>query len=270
MNTFIQGDNFIGLADYTYSPKIKVGDDYDNLSNTLDVSLLKDGDIIYTHVMYANSLFKEITGINKKVTVITHNGDNHMADVSKMPNCVVKWYSQNVAVKHPRLESIPIGLNNNRWLGKIPKIKMIEAKLKTPKMMKNLVYMCHDIKTNVSERLKLYNMFETKSWVTADRQANFDEYLNNIYNHKFMICPEGNGIDTHRTWECLYMRTIPIEKRNINNQFYTDLPISFVNDWEEVDIVFLAHEYSRILQGEWNMEKLYFEYWKNKIQNGQI
>jgi hypothetical protein len=61
------------------------------------------------------------------------------------------------------------------------------------------------------------------------------------------------------------MGTIPIEKKNINNQFYTDLPILFVNDWEEVTESLLQDEYERIIHMEWNFEMLNFSYWKDKI-----
>jgi hypothetical protein len=95
----------------------------------------------------------------------------------------------------------------------------------------------------------------------------FDDYLDNIYNHKFILCPEGNGTDTHRTWECLYMGTIPIEKRNINNSFYTDLPICFVDDWSEITESFLNKEYDRISNTKYDMSKIDFNYWKQRIIN---
>ena len=62
------------------------------------------------------------------------------------------------------------------------------------------------------------------------------------------------------------MGCIPIEKRNLNNRFYADLPICFVNDWEEVTEEFLVRELIRIRSTEWNMEKLTFTYWKNLIE----
>jgi hypothetical protein len=92
-------------------------------------------------------------------------------------------------------------------------------------------------------------------------------YLDDIYNHKFVLCPEGNGTDTHRIWECLYLNTIPIEKRNINNSFYEDLPICFVDDWEEITEDFLNREYERITNTEYDMSKIDFKYWKQKIFN---
>ena len=136
----------------------------------------------------------------------------------------------------------------------------------------NLVYLNHNVSTNPDKRIKPYKLLESKVWVTAAYGRNpykFDDYIQNIYNHKFSISPEGNGIDTVRTWECLYMGTIPIEKRNINNQFYTDLPICFVDSWEQVTEDFLQAEYERIKAATWNMDKLKFSYWANKIKNNE-
>ena len=74
-------------------------------------------------------------------------------------------------------------------------------------------------------------------------------------------------MDSHRKWECLYMGTIPIDKRNIDNQFYQDLPICLVDKWEDITEDFLLGEYERIQSADWNMDMLNFEYWKNKILN---
>ena len=81
------------------------------------------------------------------------------------------------------------------------------------------------------------------------------------------MCPNGNGVDTHRLWETLYLKSIPIVKHSINADFYFDLPIVFVNDWKEITKDFLINEYDRIASANWNLEKLNFDYWKNKILN---
>jgi hypothetical protein len=85
----------------------------------------------------------------------------------------------------------------------------------------------------------------------------------------FVLSPEGNGIDTHRLWEALVIGTIPIEKRNINNSFYSDLPICFVNKWSDITLDFLEKEYIRIKSTNYDLNKLTFSYWKDKI-NGTI
>ena len=38
--------------------------------------------------------------------------------------------------------------------------------------------------------------------------------FNLFQNFTFIYSPEGTGIDCHRTWEALYLNTIPIMKRN--------------------------------------------------------
>ena len=129
--------------------------------------------------------------------------------------------------------------------------------------------MNHNIRTNPSERQVLYDMFERERWVDSQRLVNgadFGSYINNIYNHKFVLCPPGNGIDTHRIWECLYMGTVPIVKWCPNWVFYDDLPILVVNDWEEVTEKFLSGAWDEIQKITWNRDKLNFEYWKNKIR----
>jgi hypothetical protein len=274
---WIQGNQFKSLAKWHYAPaRIYTGNkyrddinnlpfgDYRYLKNTLDAHILQDGDIIYTHGFYADQLFEK--AIDKKYILITHNADNNIT--FPPPDNVIRWFAQNVNIYHPRLGSIPIGIENDFWL-KDKKGAMI-AKLREPKKFKSMVYINHNIKTNPTERQKPYDVLTGKKWVTVNHGSNgqgFETYLDNIYNHPFVVCPEGNGIDTHRAWECLYMNTIPIQKRNINNQYYTDLPILFIDDWEEITQRFLYDSYMRITDSKWNTEKLTFEYWQNEIIN---
>ena len=282
---WIQGERFMDLADYTYSPKVKECDDYDNLPNTVDWTKLENNIVIYTHIAYAKQLLDIMSAFDKKFVLITHSCDRSIdkgkiiktingkvVGVSNylLPDNLVKWFSKNVNVIDPRIESIPIGLENSRWYASVKKMDKMLSKLGEPRKIKNQVYLNVNVSTNPLKRSMLYPLFKGKPWVTIEEGRNgqnFIKYLDNIYNHNFVICPEGNGIDTHRTWETLYMGSIPIEKRNINNQFYTDLPICFVDQWEEVTESFLIKEYTRIKEGVWNMEKLGFDYWKDKIHS---
>lgn len=265
---WITGEDFQNLGEFTYAPKIKAVGDYNNLPNTLNINLLKEGSIVYTHTVYAKYLLDIIQNQDKRVIIITHNYDWNINNTYIFPDNVIKWFAQNVNVINSKIESIPIGLENRWWFIEIQKKEKMLNKLNSPKILRNLVYVNYNIKNNLAKRIVPYELLKNKSYATIKYGLNgqmFDEYLEDIYDHKFVICPEGNGIDTHRTWECLYMNTIPIEKRNINNQFYTDLPICFVDDWEEINETFLENEYVRIKNIEWNLDKLDFNYWKNKI-----
>jgi hypothetical protein len=264
---FIVGDKFRDIADWRFAPEAKNGEDYDNLQNTLDIDKLKDNDIIYTHTFYVKELFKVIEKVDKKLILITHNSDQNIDDSFMVPDNVVKWYAQNVNVRNPKIISIPIGLENDRWKPELHKKEKMIQKYSEKMRMKNLVYMNHNIDTNRSVRLPAYEAFKDKPWVTTIMRANgdvFDEYLDNMYNHKYMICPAGNGMDTHRTWECLYMGTIPIEIRNINNSFHEYMPILLVDSWEEITEKMLTDKWPDLFCIR-DREKLNFEYWKNMI-----
>jgi hypothetical protein len=266
MERFITGNKFKSLANYTFAPPVKRGDDYYYLPNTYDPFKIKEGDIVYTDTGYVNEFFKQI--IDKKIFLITHNGDTNI-DFAPHPS-IIKWFTTNVNIVHPLIESIPIGLENDLWFPEVHKKEKMIAKLNEPRTFRNLVYMNHNCATNPMVRNRLYQIYEGEQWVTSVRGSNranlFDDYLDNIYNHKFVICPEGNGIDTHRTWEALYLGTIPIERKNLNNRFYDNLPICFVNEWEDLTEEFLEREYRRIKSDKWNIAKITFEYWKNKIR----
>ncbi len=285
---WVQGDKFKGIVDFTYSPDEKLPDDYDKLENTFDLTLLKDRNIVYTHIGYVMQLFEVIKNIDKKFVIVTHscdcsiegyglrrpngNGNTEYVLFFSIPDNVVKWYSKNVNSMDPRLESLPTGLENDRWFQNVDKKGKMLAKLKHTREVRKLVYLNVAKGTNLKVRPLLYTLFENKQWVSSEHGYNgfkFDEYLHNIYHHKFVFCPGGNGMDSHRKWECLYMGSIPIDTHSIDNRFYQDLPICFVDNWEDVTEDFLSSEYERIKSITWNMEKLTFEYWKNKILSTQ-
>jgi hypothetical protein len=269
---FIVGEKFYDVADFIFSSDIieDRNEDYNKQINTFDISKLKELNIVYLHTMYKNQFFDIIRRLDNKFIVITHNSDINITSTKNLPENVIKWYSQNVNCKDDRLASLPIGLENSKWFTDIQKQKKILDKLKTEKSIKNLVYMNHNINTNLQERVQPYKLLHGKSFVTTEfgsNGQNYEKYIDNIYNHKFVICPEGNGIDTHRKWETLYLNSIPIEKKSINNSFYRDLPICFVNDWDEISEYYLNEEYNRIIKSAWNLDKLDMTYWKNKIKN---
>lgn len=274
---YIQGERFIEIARFKFAPaRGKYDDssrnlinnipssDYRYTVNTLDFRALRDNDLIYTPTFYVDQFFEKIEKLDIKVRLITHNADTNITFLP--PDNVTKWYAQNVNIKDDRIVSIPIGLENSRWYPE-KKIKM-QGIMRNRKRYKNMLYVNHNVSTNPEKRAALYEMFEGVPYATVERGMNgqsIDHYLHMIYNHPFVVCPEGNGIDTHRTWECLYLNTIPIEKRNINNQFYTDLPILFVDDWSEITEKFLYDSYMQMSEKTWNIGKLKFSYWKKLI-----
>ncbi len=271
MIDWIQGQRFIEIADSTYSPERKHIDDYDNLPNTFNpynTYRLKDVNLVYTHTFYVKELLAVIKNIKREFVIITHNSDLNVTSEYNIPLNVRKWFTTNVATSDGRLESIPIGLENDRWYPDLNKKKKMLIKLQGQRGYKNLVYMNHNIRTNLAERTKPYEQLLHKHYVTTRMGSNgqdFDDYLDNLYSHFFVVCPQGNGMDTHRLWETLYMGAIPIVKADLNNKFYEHFPILYVNDWDEINAGMLWEAHNLLWGIRWREDKLQFSYWKNKI-----
>ena len=267
---FIVGEKFYSVADFIYSNDFL--EDFNKLISTFDSNKLNELNIVYFHTMYKEHFFNVIKDLKQKFILVSHNSDHNVNTVENLPDNVIKWFSQNVNCKSDKLESLPIGLENSRWFPHLQKKQRILNKVNEKKNYRNLIYVNHNIGTNVNQRQEVYMLLQNKPWATLKYGFNgqdYGSYIDEIYNHKFVVCPEGNGIDTHRKWETLYLNSIPIEKRSINNSFYTDLPICFVDNWNELTEDFLNSEYDRITNTTWNMDKLNMSYWTQKIKNSR-
>jgi len=86
-------------------------------------------------------------------------------------------------------------------------------------------------------------------------------------NFAFVLCPHGNGLDCHRTWEALCLGCIPIVKTSNLDELYTNLPVLIVNDWGDVSSKLLENILLDFSQKTFHYEKLELKYWVNRIQN---
>ncbi len=78
--------------------------------------------------------------------------------------------------------------------------------------------------------------------------------------YKFVVCPRGCGVDTHRLWEALYIGCVPIV---IKHRIYRDytLPIIQVNHFAEVTV----NRLKTMLQSQLDYTMMDMKYWDTKI-----
>ena len=50
----------------------------------------------------------------------------------------------------------------------------------------------------------------------------------------FVPCPRGNGLDTHRIWEALYLGAIPVVLNSDRFAALEGWPILFIEEWKEI------------------------------------
>jgi hypothetical protein len=197
--------------------------------------------------------------------LITHNGDQGINgshhEILNDPN-LIRWFGQNVEINHPKLESIPIGLAN----GEIERNEKLYLDIIEKETVKSQMLYCNNtIWSHVGERAKCQQSIERYGLKNSER-VSIDVYLENIKSSYFVLAPDGNGVDTHKLWECLYLKAIPIVTKSINANFYADLPILFIDDWDDFNPNALSVELYNTIIKKHDPEKLDFEYYKQKIQ----
>ena len=152
---------------------------------------------------------------------------------------------------------MPIGLARHIWPH--GKLEIMYHHMNSISNKDKFIYFNFNIGTNKEKRQDCFNTIRNKG-ISWSNGTNFNSYLNNLKRHKFAICPEGNGIDCHRMWECLYLRVIPICKRNILIERFSQLfPILILDVWNDLNINNINYEYF-----SWhNYDKLDFNYWSS-------
>lgn len=221
---------------------------------------------------------------NHKTNVfITHNSDYHITEeVVKNGPKFNYWFAQNKDVKNDKIISIPIGLENTKLRkslksnnslyssevnGALQKSLLID-KINSYDIKKNkLVYLNFNVNTYPIERQHVMNMFKNESWVTHTSNLLIEQFYFDFAQHKFIFSPRGNGVDCHRTWEALYLGVIPIVKKSIHMNEFSDLPILFVDNWSDVNEKMLHNFYEQVNYKSYNLDKLKVSYWKNIIKN---
>lgn len=248
----ITGEKFKGLAKHVYKY-------YDEKNEVVDWS----NQPIYADTDAANDLLEQNACSDTPTTFIFHNSDvgfkNNLHEFETV-------FTQNLAVPPSfQLHAIPIGLENNRWF---PELKKKEKLLSVQGPAIRLAYLNCNANTNRAEREPLYELFKDADFVTLKHCLNgvgFDQYISDLTDHHFVISPEGNGLDCHRTWEALYAGRIPIIKRNHHTYMYEDLPVLIVDDWKEINKELLLRTLSDFRHRKFELCKLYFHYWEEKI-----
>jgi hypothetical protein len=189
-------------------------------------------------------------------TVVTGMSDYSVTEemYQALKHAVDTWYTTNKQTHNVR--GFPLGVCE------LTPLRPLWKAMNMPKEPHNLVYMNFTMSTNPVERQHVWDMFKDKPWVTAGTPLPQEDFYKELRNHRFCLCPSGNGIDTHRVWESIYVGTIPIVKHNLVHSDWMDLPILFVNDWSEVTPEFLES----VDMSDRNVEKAKLSYWIRLIK----
>jgi hypothetical protein len=236
----ISGDGILGLVDSVitdtgtfnyhkraenYSNQLIVVNDWNNIKIKkiqgciMEIGNRKDGHCIslfvYTHHLHKFARFVlDYLPTQFRYTLYTHNSD-HPFDYDKSVTykilsspLIKKVYAQNLNIIHEKCSLLPIGLANSMFAhGNIKRLYETMSEVykykKTKNVYINMNAATFPYRTAVMEQAVYlgYEISENKE---------FSEYLKDLAQHKYCLIVRGNGLDTHRFWEALYLGVIPV------------------------------------------------------------
>ena len=94
------------------------------------------------------------------------------------------------------------------------------------------------------------------------------DYYISLPQYKFVISPEGNGIDCHRHYEALMAGCIPIMEYNEEiSQKYKGCPILFTKDYSEITIDYLNQYYESVINEVFDFSCLFLSTYSEDLRN---
>jgi len=94
-----------------------------------------------------------------------------------------------------------------------------------------------------------------------------ENYFKSLANSKFVISPEGNGIDCHRTYEALLAGCIPICEENPSiREKYHGLPVLYTKDFSDLAQTTLEMRWKEMLDKEYDFSRLFISSYPKEIQ----
>lgn len=275
MTDIISGERFQELCDaycgfpedFCYNPRIQYQTSKHKNIHTI-TSEWDNPPIIFCYSHRLHDFSSKLDFFKNKFTLLTHNSDENITEQYQLlldHDKIIKMYSQNIMTNHPKLHLLPIGLANSMWPhGNCNTIiNIINKKKKKEKE----VYFFFNIGTNVIKRMECKIALEKKGLVFGSN-IDHQSYLEYLAEHKFVICPDGNGIDSHRIWESFYLGVIPILLRNdFTTQLEKLYPCVVLDSWDDFEqsIYSKYEEFSKQLEIIKNT--LNFSYYASHILN---
>ena len=185
-----------------------------------------------------------------------------------LPKSVKACFLQNSFISDgKRIFTLPIGLENIR-LGTngIPRLfdLDIDWESKVNRLLIGPFGLTHDDRKNLRE-LATEEMASVDFGVKRLAPKSLAK-VNSSYRK--IAAVRGNGVDTHRLWEILYLGSIPVVKSDSWSLSLKELnlPLEYVDDWSKTEI-------DKVAQGDYVQPKkpselgsLWWPYWKARIE----
>ena len=194
--------------------------------------------------------------------------------------CLVKWFSQNKDVEHLKLQTLPIGINlYNLWTDPLQwgggfilpamqelELKTIAENAPTLSERKPEIFCNWQFSLDRADRRHCLEVIDKSVCHFQSQPTPVTQTWALQSQYQFVLSPHGAGLDCFRTWEALILGCIPIVKKAKMNDVFSDLPVIEVEDWRQLNTLFLVDARSALEKKTFHLEKLTMRYWRNQLR----
>jgi hypothetical protein len=261
---YISGDGFRSIAQHVF----------DRTSRTLSGVEVKEGDIVFVGDSLIEQFIEKVhPHITCQYTLITHIGDAKITKAlfDQVESKLIKWYGINLEYTHPKIVPIPLGIENKHYYVNGITAIFNYVRKKHPEK-KNKIFYGFTVAANPAERgAALKNIQANSNGETLMLWRGFFFYLLILNTYKLVLSPPGSSEEGHRTWDTMYIGSVPIVKSSYTTEYFkkNGVPLITVQDWSELQkfgAAFIQAEYEKtVVSG--NQATLALDYWVQKIKN---
>ena len=205
----------------------------------------RGGDWVFVNGDFLDQFLSIRLATSKKFNLIIHNADAPFdeARLRRTLPRALRIYAINTTVQHPQLTTIPIGFPDSG----LKHLSGIRPSTDRPIE----IYSNFSAGTNVVARAECLKAFEGDPRVVRKDPIgrSQSEYYEDMCHSKFVLCPAGTGIDTHRIYEALACGATPVVLHSPLDHLYEKLPICILNSW--TDPMFTVEKRLMLTTKEW-------------------
>lgn len=249
-------------------------------------------DIVFCKTDYILQDFEQISKLNRDITFITGNSDYGITDdiVKISPPNIKVWYAQNALSNHKKIQPLPIGIENkepsvrlNHGVGYFDRVSQKEKIFNTLNTLspfkstepKKFMYSNFVVRNNPTHRSIAKEISIKEDYIDWEQpDLSLEQLFLRFLEYKMVLCPVGNGIDTHRLWEVLYCNRIPVTIKVGDFKLYNlyeQLPIVILDSYSELmKPERIEEKYQQVINKKYDTQILETTYWENKIRNTKL
>jgi hypothetical protein len=221
-----------------------------------------DNDWWFCKADYLEYFFRELAPRDEFV-LFSHNSDRAIGRRFARElrrRRLVAWFAQNAVLRHPKLRALPIGIANPRWPhGDQAVFNRVQSEARAKLRLFDASFA---LATNPGER----GAAVEGTGITPTPSRPFPDYLAGLAESYFCISPSGNGVDSHRTWEALYLGAIPIVTRSVLTEHHVDIPMVVLDDWSAFRTIDFSSDLYAQIWGEWDAAELRLDRYLARVE----